>query len=145
MSTKWYNWPHQATVPVNREELWTELDMETLTANVEKHNETVDYVDQACWDNKQAIQIAQTTASTALSLVTAARVPFQQGILTGNLDGINTTFTTSPVPTSGVMLFKNGLLQHNSSTDDYVLNGATITFAADNIPQPTDKIVVYVY
>lgn len=59
----------------------------------------------------------------------------------GTIDGANDTFTLAavPDPTNALLLYKNGLLMHE--TDDFTLSGITITFDASQIPQVGDKIV----
>jgi hypothetical protein len=59
----------------------------------------------------------------------------------GALNGVNTTFTLSfaPNPVLSLRLYKNGLLLKPGA--DYLLSGATITFAST--PQATDVIVSY--
>lgn len=55
----------------------------------------------------------------------------------GNINGSNSTFTLSgtPLPTSSLFLFKNGLAQRVGSGNDYTLAGNIITFQAGNIPE----------
>jgi hypothetical protein len=59
----------------------------------------------------------------------------------GTPNGFNTTFTLSfaPNPALSLRLYKNGLLLRQGT--DYLLAGATITFAS--APQATDLIVAY--
>ncbi|MGC2656621.1 MAG: hypothetical protein WA324_01495 [Bryobacteraceae bacterium] len=59
----------------------------------------------------------------------------------GTENGSNTTFTVSfaPSPVLSLRLYRNGLLLRQGT--DYLLAGATITFAA--APQSTDQIVAY--
>jgi hypothetical protein len=65
---------------------------------------------------------------------------------TGNIDGSNATFTLVAKPPSGLLLFKNGILQHGGSTEDYVYDGnLTITFDVGNIPQINDTLIVIGY
>lgn len=55
---------------------------------------------------------------------------FQTGFVTptGAVNGVNVTFTLSPIPNGlFVLLFRNGLLQAPAGVD-YSISGATITF-----------------
>ena len=59
----------------------------------------------------------------------------------GIVDGANTNFTLSgvPSPASSLAVYRNGVLQ--KSTQDYILNGSTIQFVAANTPQPGDTLL----
>lgn len=59
----------------------------------------------------------------------------------GSPNGINTTFTLSfaPTPALSLRLYRNGILLRQGT--DYLLAGATITFAT--APQATDVIICY--
>lgn len=48
----------------------------------------------------------------------------------GTINSSNVTFTLahSPVPAAGLLLYLNGLLQHQGSGKDYTLSANTITF-----------------
>lgn len=71
---------------------------------------------------------------------------FQTGVVTptGTVNGVNVTFTVSPVPTAGLflLLFRNGLLQTVGGANDYTISGATITF---NVAPVTGDVLVAVY
>ncbi len=58
----------------------------------------------------------------------------------GVVDGSNATFTLSaaPAPQTGLMLYRNGLLQKQGL--DYTLNGNVIQFAPGAVPQPGDVL-----
>src|SRR5579863_6532491 len=112
--TKNYGWVYHELIPNDSEEIWTDLDLATLTQNIEKMNAHLDSLDSTCQTITILAQQAQVTANTALGGATAL---FQQAILTGALDGTNAVYTVSPLPVNGIMVFKNGLLQHNGSTD----------------------------
>jgi Phage tail protein (Tail_P2_I) len=72
---------------------------------------------------------------------------FQAASLTGAVNGINPTFTLSPAPTNGVLVFWNGTLltQGAPGTGQYTLSGSQITFNASAIPDLGIQIYVYVY
>lgn len=59
----------------------------------------------------------------------------------GLVNGVNAVFTLSmtPVPASGLLLWKNGLFMRQG--DDYTLAGQTITFAAGQIPPVGSNLV----
>lgn len=58
---------------------------------------------------------------------------------TGDVDGVNDTFTLGNAPLSGsLMLFKNGLLQREGSGNDFTISTDTIVFESDNLPQTDD-------
>ncbi|MDP2998828.1 MAG: hypothetical protein Q8N47_15180, partial [Bryobacterales bacterium] len=61
----------------------------------------------------------------------------------GVIDGSNTVFTLveAPVPESGLMVYRNGLLQ--KSGIDYTLTGVTITFLTASTPQAGDLLLVF--
>lgn len=71
---------------------------------------------------------------------------FQVGSVTptGVVNGVNVTFTVSPVPVAGLflLLFRNGLLQTIGGANDYTLSGGTITF---NVAPLTNDVLVAVY
>jgi hypothetical protein len=53
----------------------------------------------------------------------------------GAVDGSNNTFTLADVPEDGtLMVFVNGLLMREGSSDDFSLAGKTITFHAGAVP-----------
>jgi hypothetical protein len=56
----------------------------------------------------------------------------------GVVDGANNTFVlqSAPLPALSLQLFRNGLLQKAGS--DFTLNGSTVTFVPEAIPQPQD-------
>ncbi|HVW09830.1 MAG TPA: hypothetical protein VHC90_14675 [Bryobacteraceae bacterium] len=57
----------------------------------------------------------------------------------GQINGLNATFTLANSPaSSSLLLFRNGLLLQTGV--DYTLNGSTIQFTADSIPQPQDTL-----
>lgn len=59
----------------------------------------------------------------------------------GTVDGVNTVFTLSQLPVSGVeQVYLNGLLQDAGATEDYTVSGKTITF--NTPPLAGDKIKV---
>ena len=62
----------------------------------------------------------------------------------GDTDGINTIFSSSnsPIPTSAMMLFINGVLQKQNSSSDYILSSSTITLS---VPPPTGSNIVVNY
>lgn len=62
----------------------------------------------------------------------------------GDIDGINKTFTLSHTPIAGSEeVFFNGLCLDSGTNNDYVLSGNTITFTTDfPAPLPGDKIRV---
>lgn len=62
-------------------------------------------------------------------------------IPTGSIDGSNSAFTLSqaPNPVSGLLLYRNGLLQKR--TLDYNIAGSTITFESGAIPQSGDVLL----
>jgi len=61
--------------------------------------------------------------------------------LTGAVNGTNTTFTVSAVPTpsSSLALYRNGILQQASV--DYTISGNTIQFLTVSTPQPGDTLL----
>ena len=61
----------------------------------------------------------------------------------GAINGSNTFFVlpASPSPAASLALFRNGLLQ--TAGNDYTLNGATITFNSNAIPQLGDILEAY--
>ena len=58
----------------------------------------------------------------------------------GVRNGINTVFslTQSPVPTSSLSLFRNGLLLKPGASEDYTLSGKTIPFTSPSTPTGSD-------
>jgi hypothetical protein len=65
----------------------------------------------------------------------------------GLLDGVNLLFVlaATPNPSTSLQVFRNGLLQRATTgglSNDYLLNGNTITFTAPG-PQPNDVLLVY--
>jgi len=75
------------------------------------------------------------TSGTAGPSFTDAEVP------SGAVDGANTTFTISQVPTpsSSLSLYRNGVLQKAGL--DYTLAGNTVQFQAASTPQPGDTLL----
>jgi hypothetical protein len=70
----------------------------------------------------------------------------QENMLSGTINGSNAVFTLNQIPTHGIAIFKNGMLQDPGSTNDYVWDGnVTITFDAGNIPQPGDVVAAIGY
>ncbi len=68
------------------------------------------------------------------------------GSLSGVKDGVNATFTLPAKPTNGVVIYKNGMIQHPGSGTDYIYDGnVTITFAAENLPQSGDMFAVHLF
>lgn len=63
--------------------------------------------------------------------------------LTGALDGTNSVFgiTAIPTPQSSLLLFRNGLLQKAAS--DYTISGQVVTFAPGATPQAGDTLLAY--
>jgi hypothetical protein len=59
----------------------------------------------------------------------------------GALDGSNTTFTlaNAPIPASGLVLFRNGLLLRQGT--DYTLSTRSVTFLTGATPQPGDLLL----
>ena len=59
----------------------------------------------------------------------------------GTLDGSNTTFTlaNTPIPSTSVAIFRNGLLLQQGT--DYTLSSTTLTFLAGAVPQPGDLLL----
>lgn len=70
-----------------------------------------------------------------LPLYSDAEVP------SGAINGLNTTFTlaNTPSPASSLLLYVNGLLMDQGL--DYVISGATITFALSSVPQTGDVLL----
>jgi hypothetical protein len=60
----------------------------------------------------------------------------------GTLDGLNTVFLLeeSPVPSTSLALFRNGLLLRPGAAADYTLSGRTITFSSPSTPTIYDVI-----
>jgi hypothetical protein len=58
----------------------------------------------------------------------------------GALNGTNAAFTLSmtPIPTTSLLLFRNGLLQKLGV--DFTLTGSSISFQAGSVPQPGDLL-----
>lgn len=58
----------------------------------------------------------------------------------GTLDGVNATFVLAnvPNPSSGLALFRNGLLLRQGG--DYTLSSNTVTFLTGAVPQPNDIV-----
>src|SRR4051794_40470376 len=63
--------------------------------------------------------------------------------LTGALDGTNSVFgiTAIPTPQSSLLLFRNGLLQKAGS--DYAISGQVVTFSPGATPQAGDTLLAY--
>jgi hypothetical protein len=61
----------------------------------------------------------------------------------GVVDGANVTFglAATPTPAVSLLLFRNGLVQKPGL--DYTLSGKTVTFLANNAPQPGDTIMAW--
>lgn len=59
----------------------------------------------------------------------------------GSINGINTAFTLSqsPVPTSSLMVYRNGV--HLSAGVDFNAAGSVITFLSNQVPQSGDTVV----
>ena len=66
---------------------------------------------------------------------------------TGTINGTNGTFTlpVQPVAVPSMQLYRNGLLQQQSSTGDYTIAGTTITFNAASIPQTGDILLAFYF
>lgn len=64
-------------------------------------------------------------------------------VVTGTLDGANAIFAlpSAPVPPSGLLLFRNGVLQRAGA--DFALSGNALTFTAGSIPQPGDALAAW--
>ena len=62
--------------------------------------------------------------------------------LVGTINGVNAVFTTPTAVVSGVVVFRNGLVQDPALSYSLVAN--TITFNAANIPQTGDDLVCIV-
>lgn len=73
-------------------------------------------------------------------------VSFTATTLNGPQDGQNAAFTLGMRPNSGVLVVKNGMVQHYGPTQDFVWDGnVTITFDAGNIPQSDDALLAFVW
>jgi hypothetical protein len=59
----------------------------------------------------------------------------------GLINGLNTSFTVANTPTSGLRVYKNGVLLTNGA--DYTVSGSTLTFTNTAIPNPTDTLLIY--
>lgn len=59
----------------------------------------------------------------------------------GTVNGVNAVFalTGAPLPAESLQVFRNGVLQKAGL--DYTLDGSTITFAAESVPQFGDELV----
>lgn len=77
------------------------------------------------------------TGSTTNALFVDAEVP------SGTANGANASFVLAhtPAPSTSLTLYRNGLIQ--SSSIDYTLVGATITFNSGSIPQTGDILQAY--
>ena len=74
--------------------------------------------------------------------------PWQSNIIpTGTPNGTLTTFTlpTTPTTSASIQLFRNGVLQQQSTTGDYTFSGTTITFLLGSIPQTGDLLIAFYY
>lgn len=66
----------------------------------------------------------------------------------GTPNGVNTVFTLrhAPAPAESLMLFRNGILQRQSESADFVLSDKTITFNSVSVPAAADRLLAhYVY
>ena len=94
------------------------------------------------------LDILNQWASALDAAVSSAGPLISLGVIatTGDVDGSNAVFTLATKPSSGLLLFKNGIFQHRGSTEDFMYDAnVTITFDAGNIPQIGDALVVIGY
>lgn len=73
---------------------------------------------------------------------------FASASLIGTVDGVNPTFTLSPAPVSGVLIFRDGVLLTQGTQaqgGQYLLSGSQLIFNANAIPERGTTITVYVY
>ncbi len=61
----------------------------------------------------------------------------------GSVDGTNSTFNLSKIPTpvSSLTVYRNGLVQ--SPGVDFAVNGSTITFLPGSVPKATDNLAAF--
>lgn len=61
----------------------------------------------------------------------------------GVINGVNDTFTLASTPDAGtnVKLYLNGIYMRQGASEDYIISGLTITFAAGQLPQTGDSLV----
>ncbi len=61
----------------------------------------------------------------------------------GTIDGVNTGFTFSklPSPTSSVAVYRNGV--HLSAGIDFTVSGSSLSFLSGQIPQPGDNLLCF--
>jgi hypothetical protein len=73
---------------------------------------------------------------------------FSASSLVGTVDGVNPTFTLSPAPTNGVLIFWNGTLLTEgtqANNGQYLLSGSQVNFNPNAIPAAGIQITAYVY
>ena len=97
------------------------------------------YIAEALTLIQDHMNMVSVAAGQSSSSSTSTSAPSTQQLM-GTLDGVNNVFTVSTVP-SIIAIFRNGVyLDGQSTTPDYTISGATITFSAFSIPQPNDKL-----
>jgi hypothetical protein len=86
--------------------------------------------------------ILNPTDSGSVTVPMAISNSFTDEIPTGAINGTNTIFTLSVLPTE-VQVYKNGLLQHDPN--DYSRSGLTLTFTANSIPETGDTLIAWIF
>jgi hypothetical protein len=110
--------------------------LSTITSNVNNLTASVNTLNS----NVAALQ----TALAGITGGTTTTANFEDDqVPAGTTNGNNAVFTlpNSPTPASSLQLYKNGVLQ--TSSVDYTLSGAQITFLAGAAPAANDSLLAY--